>query len=397
MSIRVTLQSIMVVGLFTAGASLMLVAGRISSDVDETPLLLLHRQAVLSQRAAREAQNFAETVDRSALDDLRATMQMFSATQIALRIGGRAPLDREGSMTELRGTADKALLASLEQLSEAWEGMTGSIESLIRFARERRDALVELERVSPRLLRKVDEMTELMTRNRVGTLQTRAMAARSAVWAQAAARKAMAYHAMPEAERERELDGAVLRFSRAYEQLREGGNLDASMGLGVGRISALAGTSISGKLDEVEWLWIDHVDAIERLKEAEAALQIPLSELTSESPEVLAAVDQAVSRSRAVEAQRRRSEAIGGVVVAAVGLAGMLLGLLYVLWIGQVLGRLQRTAARVSVGGSDEPIKVDGPAELTDLARSFERMRVSLQKALHLLERDRRSGSIDLP
>lgn len=345
---------------------------------------ILQRQAETSQRAAFEAHRYARDPSPDNLADLRATMQFFSATQLALRLGGQVPLDRSGRVSSrLETPSDDALRVELDAIGDAWDRMTSRIELLVDSARQRATALTELERVNPRLLRKVQELNQLLEAEQLGGAETRALARSEAVWVQMSAKEALLYDVRPTPDRQERLQALVQRFDAAHRTLREGGRRQGRP------VDALGDTYARGKLDEVQWLWIDQVDVMQRLTAAEDGVHGPLKAVSAAAPEVVQAVDASLGVAERLEDERRRVSATTSAVASVIGLSVMLLFLAWAVSFGSGLGRLLRAAEHVSTTREHRPLPVIGRWELADLSRALERLRVSLQKTMELLERDR--------
>lgn len=102
-----------------------------------------------------------------------------------------------------------------------------------------------------------------------------------------------------------------------------------------------------------------------------------------------AAVTATAGQLSAYLAKKTQSAADFMVIIEIVALALCLCAGLVVLDVGRrltgAITRLTRHADRVSMGRSDEPIPARGPGEIALLAKSIDRMRVSLQKSLRML------------
>ncbi len=364
---------------FTAWAAV-----RNLADSDSRLMAIMQRQAETSQRAAFEAHRYARKPSPENLADLRSTMQFFSATQLALRLGGQVPLDRSGRVSSrLQAPTDEALRARLTAIGDAWDRMTGRIELLVESARQRATALTELERVNPRLLRKVQELTQLLEAEQLGNPETLELARAEAVWVQMSAKEALLYDVRPSPDRQDRLQQLVERFDTAHRTLREGGRRQGRP------IDALGQTYARGKLDEVQWLWIDQVDVMQRLTAAEDGVHGPLEAVSAAAPEVVEAVEASLDLAERLEDERRRVSASTSAVASGIGLSVMLLFLAWAVNFGSGLARLRRAAEHVSTTREHRPLPVIGRWELADLSRALERLRVSLQKTLEILERDR--------
>ncbi|MEM6366790.1 MAG: hypothetical protein AAF851_00665 [Myxococcota bacterium] len=345
---------------------------------------ILQRQSETSQRAAFEAHRYAREPSAENLADLRATMQFFSATQLALRLGGQVPLDRTGRVSSrLEPPQDARLQSQLVEIGNAWDRMTGRIELLIESARQRSTALLELERVNPRLLRKVSELNRLLEAQQLGSPATRDLAQTEAIWVQMSAKEALLYDVRPSPERRERLRALIERFDAGHRTLREGGRRKGTL------IDALGASYAKGKLDEVQWLWIDQVDVMQRLTAAEDGVHEPLKAVSAAAPEVVEAVDASLSLASRLEEEGQRSSAVLSTVASVVGLSIMLLFLAWAVSFGSGMRRLLQAAEHVSTTREHRPLPVIGRWELATLSRSLERLRVSLQKTLELLERDR--------
>ena len=360
---------------------------------------LTNRQGMLSQKVAKEALAYARAPTQDVLTQLRNTMHVFSVTQRALRYGGSAPLDLDGQRFEqVVGATDPELQRMLQKASSQWDTIVDAIEQLIVAAQRRTEALNQVELKNPRLMRKMDEVTSLLSgRRRVGALQ---LAGQQGIAAERAVKEALMFDIAPDPARRDQLLASIGTFELGHSDLRNG-RARGSRGPKLRR----PGADLAEKLDEANWLWIDQAEALTQLANEEAGYHRAVRSITQTNPELLETLSAAAVRADLVVARNvRRLEGIQ-LAVLAMGVLIALAAIVVSVRLGASLRRLRDVADAISRGDVDSPVGVQGIGEIRDLSRSFERMRLSLQKAMELIERSgahtRQEGTarstIDLP
>ena len=345
---------------------------------------LTTRQGMLSQKVAKEALRYARHPAPKILSELRHSMQIFAVTQRALQLGGATPSDLEGHTFEhMAGTTDPALRRLFRKASSEWNTISDAIERLIVAARQRQDALSTLELKNPRLIRKVDEVTQLLT----SRAETSALlfAGQQGMIAERTAKQALFYDLTPEPARRDELLASIEAFRLKNKQLR-------SREGRVWRNRVPRPTSqIAEKLDEINWLWLDQADALVTLSDEQSDFHRAVELINELNPKLLQTLSLAATR-----AEHITQNNIGVLQTLQFSLVFLGLGLaaiisVFIFRVVRSLIQLSKAANEISCGQVQAPIPHLnlGIDELQDLSRSFERMRLSLSKAMQLLEQRR--------
>ncbi|MEM7676553.1 MAG: HAMP domain-containing protein [Myxococcota bacterium] len=326
-------------------------------------------------------------------------MQVFSVTQRALRFGGSAPLDLNGRrFEEVTGASDAELQKLLTKSSDLWKKIVDAIEQLIVASQARSEALTQVELKNPRLMRKMKEVSRLLAnRSQSGALQ---VVGYQGIFAERSVKEALLYDISPTQKRYESLVNSISDFEQGHELLRKG-RLPKSV-----RGRPLRPTrEIAEKLDETKWLWIDQAEALTRLANPEGGYHRAMQTVTELSPQLLDSLGHAAVRAdQVVEQNVGRLETVQ-LVVLALGLMMAVAAIVLAARIGTSLRFLRDLSDAISRGQVDRAVPVVGVGEIKDLCRSFERMRLSLHKAMELIERSgsqRPDGSasrppIDLP
>ena len=350
---------------------------------------LTNRQGMLSQKMAKEALEYARSPTPEALTQLRNTMQVFSVTHRALRLGGSAPLDLEGQTFEyVAGATDAELQRLLKKGSGEWVKIENAIDRLILAAQRRNEALAQVELKNPRLMRKMDEVTRMLAKRP----QTRALqvAGYQGIMAERTVKEALLYDAAPDNARRDQLMASIAAFERGHDSLRTGRLRPAS---GNGRpISARPSAEVAERLDEAKWLWIDQAEALARIAGEDDDYHRTVATINETNPVLLSTLAAAALRADWVAARNVRRLRAVQLTVVTLGLLVAIAATIVAIRIGASLRQLRDTADKISRGNVDRPVQTTGIGEIRDLARSFERMRLSLQKAMELLERRSASG-----
>lgn len=184
-------------------------------------------------------------------------------------------------------------------------------------------------------------------------------------------------------------------FETTLKALKDGGA--APINLAMTEMKESPGTDnpkIKTQLSEVEAIWGPFLEAVEKV-------------VSSRDPEAVRFIaDQdAVLLSALTETTnllREDAEAkFGGLfwVQAGTTVLGVLL-VIVILWatwrnIGLPLRTLVNAAQKMSTGDLDTPISREGPAEIEELAESFERLRVSIKAVLEEAEAAVMGGGVD--
>ncbi len=339
---------------------------------------LTNRQGLLSQKVAKEALAYARQPSPEALAELRETMQLFSVTHRALRFGGSAPLDFDGAeFGHLAGARDPELQRLLEASAESWDKIAGAIELLIRAAQRRREALLQVELKNPRLMRKLQEVSEALTKmNRV---RATVAISRQSVLAERTAKEAFLFDLNPTEEVRGRLDASIAAFETGHQSLRK--RFNRRRGPDADRLE----TEAADRLDEAGWLWIDQSEAA--LSLASDRYDRSVAAITETSPRLMSTLSAAAVRADWVAARNIRRLQTIQLFVLALGVLIAGAAIVFAVQMGSSLRRLRDTAEEISRGHVDTPVGVFGLGEVRDLCRSFERMRISLGKAIELVDR----------
>lgn len=345
---------------------------------------LTNRQGMLSQKVAKEALAYARSPTPDVLTQLRTTMQIFSVTHRALRFGGPAPLDLDGqNFEDVTAATDPELRRLLKDASDLWNEIGDAIEALILAAQQRTEALAQVELKNPRLMRKMNEVTQLLAQRELAAALR--VAAHQGVMAERTVKEALLYDAAPNAARREQLVSSIAAFERGHDALRRGRTLRSSNGRYPAPIRPTP--PVAEKLDEAKWLWIDQAEALTRLASEEGEYHRAVATITETNPKLLEALGEAAVRADWVAARNLRRLETVQLVVLSLGLAIAILAIVIAVRIGASLRKLRDVADAISRGDVDSSVAVVGIGEVRDLSRAFERMRLSLRKAMELLER----------
>ncbi len=343
---------------------------------------LTNRQGMLSQKVAKEALAYARSPKPEGLIALRNTMQVFSVTQRALRFGGTAPVDLEATRFEdVAGASDPELSQLLRTASDDWETMVDAIERLVVAAQSRTDALTQVELKNPRLMRKMEQVSRILARGeKTGPLK---QAGLQGIIAERTVKEALLFDTAPSLARRDQLLASIAAFERGHTGLRR----RAPNGL-----RERAANAVTERLDEAKWLWIDQAEALNRLANNDGGYHDTVQTINETNPKLLQTLSAAAVRADWVAERNVRQLQAIQLSVLAVGVLLAIAAMFLALRIGSSLRRLRNTADAISRGHVDDPVTATGVGEIRDLARSFERMRLSLRKAMELLDRPHRQS-----
>lgn len=346
------------------------------------------RQRMLSQRAAKEALEYAQSPTRSHRERLEATLQLFGQSHRALRFGGITQAGQTGSSNvAVQGPVDGELIERLESVDTEWKTMLGSIEALFRSAPKRDAAVAQLAEKAPKVLSNMDQAVRYFTTVEKPNYAAIDIAGRQRMLSQRAALQALAYDALPTPEALEKLQATLTLFDRSHTTLQDGGRVPTRLdGSGVTRLPANKDATIRAKLDEVLHFWTDEREAIGLLAQSPNDYREALGELRRINPDVLQKMDAAVSRAQVVaEENLQRLETIQ-LVALLLGLSAAVLGALLAFNISSTLNRLRGVADAISRGHVAEPVPPIGIGEVRALSQSFERMRFSLKATMEMSE-----------
>lgn len=346
------------------------------------------RQRMLSQRATKEALEYAQSPSRAQRERLEATVHLFAQSHRALRLGGDAQAGlQEGMKVSLRGAADAKLVGLLDAVDAEWKVVVGSIDTLLETSPRRATAVARLAEKAPQVLTNMDQAVRYFTTVEKPNYAAIDVAGRQRMLSQRAALQALGYDARPSSQSLAALQATVALFSRSHVALRDGGRVPTRLdGTGVTRLPVNRDERIRAKLDEVEDFWVAEREAIEVLAEDPNQHREALQALRVANPAVLATMNDAVFRAQEVAEENLRQLETVQLVALGLGLGAALLGGLLAFNISSTLNRLRGMADEISRGRVGEPVPPIGIGEVRALSQSFERMRFSLNATMKMQE-----------
>ena len=344
------------------------------------------RQRMLSQRATKEALEYAQSPSRAQRERLEATVHLFAQSHRALRFGGEAQARLEGeSQVGLQGASDPELLGLLDAVDAEWKVVVESIDTLLETAPRRAAAVARLAEKAPQVLTNMDQAVRYFTTVDKPNYAAIDVAGRQRMLSQRAALQALSYDVRPSPKALAALQATVSLFSRSHVALRDGGRVPTRLdGTGLTRLPLNRDERIRAKLDEVEDFWVAEKEAIAALSEDPNQHRDALQALRVANPGVLATMNDAVFRAQQVaESNLQKLETVQ-LVALALGLGAAVLGGLLAFNISSTLNRLRSMADQISRGQVGEPVPPIGIGEVRALSQSFERMRFSLNATMEM-------------
>ncbi len=373
------------------GATLRLASG---DGGDALYINIAGRQRMLSQKASKEALEFARDSSTVNRERLQSTIQLFSVSHRALQLGGTTPLGLSGGKTvSVTGASDTALLEQLDTVGQHWKTMVGAVDRLLAAAEKRKEALDLLSDKNGRLLANMDQAVRYFTAESNVSPNVVNVAGRQRMLSQRTALQALLIDSDPSPTKRSGLDASIGLFQTSHKGLRMGGRVPLRIdGTRTVKLPSAPAGRVADKLDEVEDLWKAQLLALRTLSSEETGFHSALADIQKTNPVVLSNMNKAVLMAQHVTEARLgqlKNLQLGALVFGLI--AALLAGLLAVS-IGRSLDTLRTAADAISTGRINQTIEPVGIGEVRALSQSFERMRFSLKTTMEMLERDERQG-----
>jgi nitrate/nitrite-specific signal transduction histidine kinase len=246
-------------------------------------------------------------------------------------------------------------------------------------------ALRALEEECPRMLALSNDVVALEGNNAPARLVD--VAGRQRMLSQRIGLDLLLFQRDPSPARRLQLDSDLKLFGTTHRALRYGGDtpvrLDSSE---VAFFSAATDPAIINKLDRVEESWKRLETAIREVT-GENNLSKAVAAVAEINPRLLKTMDEAVTLAQHLADGKVRLLRNLQLVTTVAGLVIVAFAIGYSSRVGVSLARLRRAAEDISLGKLATPVELKGTGEIGDLARSFERMRTSLEAAIFDVER----------
>jgi nitrate/nitrite-specific signal transduction histidine kinase len=360
------------------GATVYLLA---SGGGDSLYINLAGRQRMLSQKIAKESFSYANHPSPESLAILERSLIIFEHTHRALRMSGLAPLSLDNTNeAPVGGATDFAVIAKLDDVQAVWTELSAGIRELVTKAQSEAKALRVLEEECPRLLALSEEALVLEGSN--APVRVVNIAGRQRMLSQRIGLDVLLFQRDTTPATRAQLENDIKLFVTTHRARRYGGETQLHLeGAEVAFFSAATEPQMIKKLDQVE-------ASLQRL-------ELAIQELTSENnlnkavatvaeinPRLLKTMDEAVTLAQHQADAKVRLLRNLQLATTVVGLAIVALAIWYSSRVGRSLARLRRAAEDISLGKLETVIELRGTGEIRDLARSFERMRTSLEAAM---------------
>ncbi|HKQ67852.1 MAG TPA: type IV pili methyl-accepting chemotaxis transducer N-terminal domain-containing protein [Polyangiaceae bacterium] len=348
---------------------------------------LAGRQRMLSQKISKESLLLARGPSAEARAALERSIAIFERTHRALRMSGSAPLSLDNTNdADVVGPTNFALLAKLDQVGSLWSEMA----TIIRDVEQRAEALATardtLARECPRLLAAAEKVVRLETELRDASPRLVNLAGRQRMLSQKLGFDALLYAQEPSQPLREQLEEDLRIFTKSHRALRYGG--DAQLDAGARETTFVAAASdpaIVKALDGAEEIWQRVAPAVGVVLAPEG-LHASLVALTELNPRLLKTMDEAVTLAQHLADSKVKLLRQLQIGTSAIGLVLVLLAIGYSNRMGRAFSQLKAAAEEISLGQLATPVDTHGQGEVGELARSFERMRSSLEAAISDLE-----------
>ncbi len=352
---------------------------------------LAGRQRMLTQKVSNDTLNYAAAPTTENSERLQATVSLFDTTHAGLRGGGKVATDLEATnFVDITAPDDSELLRKLDVVDIHWTEMKEAVRTLEKIARQRVVAEKQLAETTSVVLASMNEAVRLMAEAGDVSPVTVDLAGRQRMLGEKVAKEALIYAGNPTAAQKNRLELSVAVFKTTHGALRDGGlaprKLDNTDMVKLGRPGSPA---IAKQLDAVGAAWTDQRAAVTALVEATDAQEKAMEDMRARTPKVLETMNDAVNLAQ------KLSDARASSTIVKVQIGSLAIGLLFALGsvvlavkIGSSLKTLQNAAEDISEGTLDRVVRPTGIGEIRSLSESFERMRVSLQQTMQMLDAD---------